>query len=235
MCLRKVLFCPVCRSFGQMLSTAVPTPEGMVTKVMTEEPCGFSYCDWFNPLMSFVDAPVFTGMVERPCSNTCNLRTCQIERVIEICCDGSNRWASFRLQTCKQIFTRQLQESKRKVRINSPKGPSTPAKTPPASLQEEGQVFKQMTVDEVTSFVYSHCTFKDCTKIGKGKIVSFKTEDFYISISSYGNKSTYYINVTDRWKADKPGASKQYRCSFSLLLYKVFWREEDEKRHVSFV
>ena len=214
-----------------------------MVRLMTEEPCGRDYCDWFNPLMSFMEIPLFSGMVNRSCSARCSTSICQVIDVAEICCDGANKWADFRLQTCKEIVSQRLQEDRNQLtsyfrawypgRTAVVRPEAEPRNRAAVARPEvEPRNIKTMTEEEVNAFLYEKCTFKQCTKIGKGKVVSFKTEDFFISVTSGDNKANYYVNVTDRANAALPEATRQYCCTFSVLLSKVFWREENERRRV---
>ena len=98
MCIRRVLFCPACLRYGKLLKHTVPAEPGAIIRVIYEIPCGFSTCEWFNPVLSFIDLPILTAELQQPCSISCKWSLCQIMPIVEVCCDGKRSWHSYRLK-----------------------------------------------------------------------------------------------------------------------------------------
>lgn len=94
MCIRKVLSCPACDKLGKPLDVSIsPVAPNQVFRIIANHECGRDYCNWF----SNGSAAIWSDQVFRTCgSSRCLFQQCRIDPVIEICCDGKNRWFSYR-------------------------------------------------------------------------------------------------------------------------------------------
>jgi len=206
-----------------MLDTSVPADEGTI--LYNEHPCGFSYCYWFNPVMSFLETPTFSDEAEKDCSGSnCRLTTCRLDGILVVCCDGQNSWERIRLRTLKQI---REDEEKEKARERVSRSVDRLEKDTVDKILPN---FRRITSSEAEAVLAERLTWADTKKIGSGKSICFETEDFSIAATGDGQKLNVRVLAADKRYSDNLKAFTIVNVSFAWLLQKIFWEKEAKNR-----
>ena len=232
MCIKRVLFCPACLRYGKLLKESVPAEPGAIIRVIREIPCGFSTCEWFNPIFSFLEGSVITTEIMKPCSSACNPSLCQIMPVVEICCDGQRQWHSIRLRQAKPWEPEAYVDRALKTEFPPLVNPNIPISEHNSAdlLFQEIEIAK-IASEELHSFLFKTVTEAECKEIGNGKTIILDHPDFFIELRGR-NRMYYDVLVTDHRFYGRDGATTKFECMFGLLLNRVFWRCENERQRV---
>lgn len=233
MCIRRVLFCPACLRYGKLLKHTVPAEPGAIIRVIYEIPCGFSTCEWFNPVLSFIDLPILTAELQQPCSISCKWSLCQIMPIVEVCCDGKRSWHFYRLKQAE--FHSPEAQVKRFLSTEFP-----PLRNPDLPISEHNSAdlfpieipIAKITHEELLSHLYQKVTYAECKEIGQGKTVIVEHRDFLIELSGGRQQVNFTAVVTDHRFFGNEKAAAKFECSFGLLLHRVFWREERSRQKI---
>lgn len=93
MCIRKVLYCYVCRQYETLIELTEDDSDKVVT-VVYEVPCGMSYCDCFNTVFDFLPRSFDPKELLVGCTPQCDKRKCYIDTVLHSCVDD---WTVYRV------------------------------------------------------------------------------------------------------------------------------------------
>jgi len=222
MCVRQVFFCVDCRTYSRIPDVTVPSSSTFGKTLVFDEPCGLSYCDYFDQLFPFVERPFNPCEVGQPCTARCDPLRCTVFPVLESCCKPSER-SHLRLVTVKMIkegygFTA-VSIPEQGQRSQRPRTPLATSMPPPEWLSNT----------EMCAVVSERCSWAICRSLFKGGSTLLFYRDLRLQITS---GPTGYVVVKISSLDPSYTGFQEFELSFGWLLCKVFWREEKERRSI---
>ena len=232
MCIRKVLYCPICKGYQRIPETTVPAPSGEIVFIQKESPCGLSYCHHYNPYFSFIDPPINLHDLENSCNPRCVTNSCRLVPIIRECCGPSAslvhfRRLSLRLALAGPVETppplqRPERPPTRRAPVSSATSEPVPVSLPPPAYTKE----------QVYAWICRRCTWADCRRLRQGEKVIFTVAESQITLR-YGGQGFVDTRVSHRNYLE-PGA-QEFKLSLGWLINGIYWSPEDQETYKGFI
>lgn len=245
MCIRKVLYCPLCKTYKQIPEATVPAPEGSVVFHTREVPCGFSYCGYHDPLLAFIEPPIiFMRELEAPCNPRCSFMTCRVVPVLSECCGPNPTIAVHRLVSLRLILSGcNLPPPRRPARSLAPargslsgsqarptEGPNPSSRlrqqAPGPSHSERREPLRPFSARSVYGWVCSTCSWEDCRRIRQGGVMVLNKPFCRVTLD---NGERGFMRA--RLLSLEPGnqGSQEFQLSYGWILNGIYWGPEGQE------
>lgn len=227
MCIRKVLYCPICKTYESIPEITIPTPPGAIVFTQEELPCGLSYCHHFNPYFLLRDPPLDLRELEIPCNPRCKVLACKLMPVIRECCGPNASPTYFRRHSLRLA---QLEYSGSQRPIQRPVRPPTrralqpiarsdpsPSSVGPQPAPSPSRPFSE---EQVFNWVCEACSWADYRRLRRGEVITITVSQCRLTLSG-GDRG--FVGVSLLSLDPENSGSQEFQLSLGCLISGFYW------------